>query len=559
MARSRETDSAASRLPPPPRMTGVGLTQVALFGGLIAVALAFLGVFMATSGPDPSVLRRVDSMGMTVLAAITSPEPEWWDQHHSTSTGCKLFLEKYYKELPLEYKSPATRKRLSRVNNDQRVANKKRLENLENALGSLNTSTVRGIQLFFTKRARNIRAGASIKETSFSKVAGGFGDIEVGVATATTADGSGTFAARVYRRPYTDLEKKRQGTAYVILSQAAIDASAGGGMWVFLTPLLVLVGIGLILFAANTASAGMKSLARDLDTIARGKLDTRIRLTTGSGEIGYLQRMAERMTKALQTVQPSEPVGVDEAVEKEMSLAGEIHESLRPSEAPRVPGYEIETLFKAGSEIGGDYYDYIELDENRLVLIIADCSESLRGVPAAMVMAMTRAYLKAAIDSDSGPADWLRWVNRRLARDLRSGMAVTALIVVLDQSKGAVTAASAGHRPIILWRKGKTATINPNGIALGLDVGPVFDKTLEEKRFAMAKGDRIVFYTDGLVTAENAEGDTFGDERLMESVRKQGAMNSSAFVNFVAGGLDKFLDGAEQADDITISTLKKMK
>jgi sigma-B regulation protein RsbU (phosphoserine phosphatase) len=138
-------------------------------------------------------------------------------------------------------------------------------------------------------------------------------------------------------------------------------------------------------------------------------------------------------------------------------------------------------------------------------------------------------------------------------------MAVTALIVVLDTSKGEVIAASAGHRPIVLWRKGKTAQINPNGIALGLDVGPVFNKTIEDKRFALAKNDRLVLYTDGLITAENGAGDRYGEERFLESVRKQGAMNSAAFVNFVAGGMDKFLEGGEQQDDITISTLKKMK
>jgi serine phosphatase RsbU (regulator of sigma subunit) len=138
-------------------------------------------------------------------------------------------------------------------------------------------------------------------------------------------------------------------------------------------------------------------------------------------------------------------------------------------------------------------------------------------------------------------------------------MAVTALALVLDTSSGEITAASAGHRPIVLWREGKTALINPNGIALGLDVGPVFDKTIEDKRFSMRRNDRVVLYTDGVVSAENDAGEAYGENRFLDSVRRQGAMNSAAFVNFVAGGVDKFLDGAEQADDITISTIKKMK
>ena len=111
----------------------------------------------------------------------------------------------------------------------------------------------------------------------------------------------------------------------------------------------------------------------------------------------------------------------------------------------------------------------------------------------------------------------------------------------------------------MLWRQNKTATINPNGIALGLDIGPVFEKTMEEKKFSLQKNDRVVLYTDGVVSAENAEGETYGEQRFHEAIRRQGAMNSAAFVNFIAGGVDKFLAEMEQNDDITICTLKRMK
>ncbi|MEE8107111.1 MAG: PP2C family protein-serine/threonine phosphatase, partial [Planctomycetota bacterium] len=200
-----------------------------------------------------------------------------------------------------------------------------------------------------------------------------------------------------------------------------------------------------------------------------------------------------------------------------------------------------------------------EFDENRIALIIADCGESIRGVHAAMVMAMTRAYLKSAVDPSQPPSAWLKTVNRRLSRDLKAGMAVTAMAVLLDSSEGSIIAASAGHRPLLVWRKGKIAAINPSGIALGLDIGPVFDKTIEDKRLSLQKNDRIVLYTDGATSAKNDEGEMYGDERFLESVRKQGGMNSAAFVNFAAGSVDRFLGDAPQSDDITISTLKRMK
>jgi serine phosphatase RsbU (regulator of sigma subunit) len=374
---------------------------------------------------------------------------------------------------------------------------------------------------------------------------------------ASLPGGSGVFTARVYHRGYKQ-GKNHVGDVYVILSEAALQPSGGGGVWVFLTPLLVAIAIGLLLAMVNKHVTTLKGVARDLDQIGRGRLDLRV-ATGGTGEAGFLQRATERMVKNLALIQTTGSGDLDEALEKELDTATQIHESLRPSDPPRVPGYELETLFKAGRDIGGDYYDYIELDAKRIALVLADCSESLRGVPAAMVMAMTRAYLKTAISAETGPAQWLKDVNRRLARDLKSGMAVTALAIVVDTSTHEAFAASAGHRPIVIWRQGKTATVNPNGIALGLDIGPVFDQTIEDKKFSFQKNDRIVLYTDGVVSAENDAHEAYGEARFLESIRRQGGMNSAAFVNFVAGGVDKFLGEAEQNDDITICTLKRMK
>jgi len=314
----------------------------------------------------------------------------------------------------------------------------------------------------------------------------------------------------------------------------------------------------MVVLHASRAAAGLRSLARDLEAIGRGKFDVRV-ATTAKGEVGYAQRAAERMAKNLQLIQTTGSGDLDEAVAKELSIAAQIHQSLRPQDPPRVAGYELETLFKPGRDIGGDYFDYVELDENRVAILIADCAETLRGVAAAMVMAMTRAYLRSAIDPATGPGDWLKATNRRLARDLKAGMAVTALVAVLDAAAGEVTVVSAGHRPLVLWRAGKTATINPNGVALGLDIGPVFDKTLEEKKLSLHKNDRVVFYTDGVIAAKSQTGEPYGEERFLEAVRKQGGMNSAAFVNFVAGGVDAFGGGGGQDDDVTISTLKKLK
>ena len=399
--------------------------------------------------------------------------------------------------------------------------------------------------------------GARIKPELFQTSRQLANDVSVGTMQAAAASGQGTFTARVYYRP-CKRRGEQVGAAYVILAESALQSEGGAGMWVILAPLLVgCACAGFVLFASRTAE-GIKGVVRDLDIIGRGKLEHRI-ASGGSGEVLYLRRGVDRMAKNLQLIQTTGAGDLDQAMAKELELANQIHQGLLPADTPRLPGYELETVFKIGRAIGGDYHDYIELDDHRMAIVLADCSESLRGVPAAMVMAMTRAYMKASIDPATGPVDWLKAVNRRLSRDLKPGMAVTALVVVLDTASHEAYAASAGHRPIVLWRQGKTATVNPNGIALGLDIGPVFDKTIEEKKFTLQKNDRVVLYTDGLIAAKDEGNEAYGEERFLEAVRRQGAMNSAAFVNFIAGGVDKFLGEGEQTDDITVCTLKRVK
>ncbi len=562
MAKARGTDTPRGRGTGTSRGGGLGLMQVALLGGLGAVALSFVGVFLATSTADTGATAHADSLGAGLVALLTAPDAEWWATDHDLWTEKLKDVKKPYPagtEFPKLEKAAADK--IYGDDHKQRTRNKERLQRLQDSLGvGLQRGTLIGLQIRFSAAGyADQTVGARINPAEVRVLGQVGGGINVGSTVAAAAGGSGSYAARVYHREYKDRSGTRVGDVYAILSQAALDSSGGGGgLWLFLTPLLVGLAVLLIVAAASKAASGLATLSRDLETIGRGKLDARVSVT-GGGEVGHAQRAAERMAKNLQLIQTTGAGDLDEALEKELDLAGQIHQSLRPSDPPRLPGFELETLFKAGRDIGGDYFDYVELDGNRTAIILADCSESLRGVPAAMVMAMTRAYLKSAINPAEPPTEWLKAVNRRLSRDLKSGMAVTALVLIVDLAAGEVTAVSAGHRPIIMWRQGKTATINPNGIALGLDIGPVFDKTIEEKRIPMQKNDRLVIYTDGVISAQNDKGESYGDARLMESVRRQGAMNSAAFVNFVAGGVDQFLSGIEQNDDITVSTLKRMK
>ncbi len=556
MAKTRERARSPRDRSPPPRMAGLGLVQVALFAGLLAVVAAFVGVFMAGGAEEPALRANADQLGAGLAVAFSTPDPATWMEDYRTTGATIRFLKRFYPKLELGAGSDKTRQNW---NFHQQKANTDRIHKQMQKIAAGTGGILRGVMISSNnqKELGDQAWGARITTSQFAKQRAITPEVSSARMSAAAPGGS-AFAGRVYHRQYRNRTGDHIGDVYVVLSEAAAQRQGGSGMWLFLTPLLVVAAVGFLLALSAKASGELKGLARDLDSVGRGKLDQRIGVG-GTGEVGLVQRTADRMVKNLTLIQTTGSTDLDEAIEKELDTAQQIHDSLRPADPPRIPGYELETLFRGGQDIGGDYYDYVELDEKRIALLIADCSQSLRGVPAAMIMAMTRAYLRAAIDPRTPPGDWLRSVNRRLARDLKSGMAVTAQVMVVDTTTHDAILVSAGHRPVVVWRQGKTATLNPNGIALGLDIGPVFDKTLEEKKFSFKKNDRVVLYTDGVISASNDTGEQYGETRFLESVRKQGPMNSAAFVNFVAGNIDRFLGEAEQNDDITIITLKRMK
>ena len=186
---------------------------------------------------------------------------------------------------------------------------------------------------------------------------------------------------------------------------------------------------------------------------------------------------------------------------------------------------------------------------------------NVRGLQAALVMASTRAYVRTAAPGQLSPAQVLREVNRHLAGELPPGRHVTALYAVLDMAAGTATLASAGHLPLLVYRHsaGKLSMVNPEGLALGMDTGPVFDDALQEGEIPLGVGDRIVMYTDGALKIQNTDGEEYGEQRFYQSVSREAPKNSQAFVNFVGGGIDAYHVGAQQNDDITISTIKRLR
>ena len=246
--------------------------------------------------------------------------------------------------------------------------------------------------------------------------------------------------------------------------------------------------------------------------------------------------------------------GEKKVLQYELAVAEELQSNLLPRRIPRVSCVDLSAYYRPSEEVGGDYYDFIEIDEDHLGIAVADVSG--KGIPGAMVMTEARALLKGEAGRSLSPADTLRRVNKVLFQDIKRGMFVTMCYMVLSIKARQLTLSSAGHLPLLLLRSASRTchAVNPGGLALGIDKGPVFESKLREERVVLAPGDRFVGCTDGILEAMNAAHEEFGSERLRALVAEHGALTSSEFVTKLIEGVEAHAAGAPQHDDMTLVT-----
>ncbi len=240
-----------------------------------------------------------------------------------------------------------------------------------------------------------------------------------------------------------------------------------------------------------------------------------------------------------------------ERIEQELKVATLIQQTLLPKSEPDLPGYDIAAFYKPAREVGGDFYDFLDLEDGRLGLIIGDVTD--KGVPAAMVMATTRTLLRTSAQRFDSPGDVLERVNDVLVPDIPPNMFVTCMYAILDPVSGRLHYANAGHDLPYRRRRRIAEELRATGMPLGLMPGMGY----EEKEVFIEEGDTVLFYSDGLVEAHAPDREMFGFPRLQGLV---GAHRSggASLVEFLLSELARFTgDGWEQEDDITLVTLKR--
>ncbi|PYL15588.1 MAG: hypothetical protein DMF46_05585 [Verrucomicrobia bacterium] len=244
-------------------------------------------------------------------------------------------------------------------------------------------------------------------------------------------------------------------------------------------------------------------------------------------------------------------------LDHDLEIARDIQRVLLPAEPPSVNGFEISGINVPARQVSGDYFDYIKVDEDRLGVAIADVSG--KGVPASLIMAICRSVLRSQAAQNPSPADVLRKVNRQLYPDIKEDMFISMAYLILDHARNGVTLARAGHdAPLLYKRASQTVTpLKPPGMVVGIDSGNVFDRITGDFPVPLERDDCLVLYTDGVTEALDTDGNEFGVERTIQSVRASADNGAQAIIARLIDDLRNFVGSHPQNDDITLIAIRK--
>ena len=273
--------------------------------------------------------------------------------------------------------------------------------------------------------------------------------------------------------------------------------------------------------------------------------DRRLELITG---------IAQQAALAVQNDRLLQERAQRERLERELQFAHELQEAFMPSGLPHLPGWELAATWQAAREVGGDFYDFFELPDGKLGLVIADVAD--KGMPAALFMSLTRTLVRAAALEAASPAGVLARVNDLLVPDAQEGMFVTAFYAVLSLQTGQLAYASAGHNPPLLLRPrtGEGEWLRTEGMVLGVLEGI----HLGERIVALEPGDVLVFYTDGVTEAFSPGGDIYGEGRLQAAIEAAADTPAQAMLEAICASVRDFVGDNPPSDDLTLMVLRRL-
>jgi serine phosphatase RsbU (regulator of sigma subunit) len=279
-------------------------------------------------------------------------------------------------------------------------------------------------------------------------------------------------------------------------------------------------------------------------------------LNTESTTVQMLRDKNRELAHSLRELKKAQAQLIEkEKMEYELSVARRIQESMLPKSLPQLPGWDLAAYWRPARAVSGDFYDFLSFPDGKVGLVIGDVTS--KGVPASLIMAITRSVLRAAAHNHFTPDDLLARVNDLLCPDMPPNMFVTCQIAIFDPQTGELQLANAGH-PLPFWRQADgLSAVRATGMPLGLMPGMNYSGP----SIRLAPGDRLLFYSDGLIEAHNAQQEMLGVPRVQEylsGLQPEDASSDTMIQRMLSFWTDFSGPDSEQEDDMTLVALRRL-
>ena len=326
------------------------------------------------------------------------------------------------------------------------------------------------------------------------------------------------------------------------LASAKLQTAISTYAWFFIG-----VGICLTILVSRNLTIPFRDIIQTLHRIRNGLFDKRVQVFSND-EIGYTGDAINEMTKGLIE---------REKMQQSLNLAKEVQQNLLPKSNLKINGYDIAGKSVYCDETGGDYYDFIIIDdaaEQKIGVAIGDVSG--HGIPSALLMTTVRSSLRQRLSLPGSTARIISDVNRHLAKDVEdSGQFMTMFFLVIETATRQLEWVRAGHDPGIVYDPGSDAfsELGGSGMALGVYGGWVYE---DNRKTDFSNGQIIFLSTDGIWEARNKNGEMLGKEPILNTIQQNVSLDSDQIIDAVFDTLDKFIDGTKIEDDMTSVVIK---
>ncbi|MDZ7266444.1 MAG: SpoIIE family protein phosphatase [candidate division KSB1 bacterium] len=286
--------------------------------------------------------------------------------------------------------------------------------------------------------------------------------------------------------------------------------------------------------------APLRQLNQTSQEVANGRLEATFAIDS-QDEIGELARSFNKMLQSLQH---------HLRITQEFEIARRMQTEMLPAAPPDLPGLRLEAASLPATEVGGDFYDFITLDDQRLAIIVGDVSG--KGVSSAMVVSAALSAIRFAAEGHQTPAEILALANRRLAVDLQRGMFVAAFCGIFDLAAGRLLYANAGQTLPILYRNGEATLLPPPEEGDRFPLGINRQVAYGQRHLDLAAGDLLVFYTDGIVDMMNPENEPYSFDRFCAAVQRHARAAHNGLIPELIRDAEAFAGRRDHSDDLTL-------